>query len=79
MVVTLISGLLRRVGSVRVLKGFSLDHYRPHMVIVELDITSAEPSIRERVDWITAHMMGNGYGIIYQDAINTIFVRRYDA
>ena len=49
------------------------------MVIVELDITSTEPVIRERVDWITAHMTGNGYGIIYQDAINTIFVRRYDA
>ena len=63
----------------RVLKGFSLDYYRPHMVIVELDVTSAEPVIRERVDWITAYMTGHGYGNIYQDAINTIFVRRYDA
>lgn len=59
----------------RVLQGLDLTVWHPRMIIVEMDINSAEPIIAGRVKWMQDHLIENGYSMIHSDAINSIFWR----
>ncbi len=62
-----------------VMAGFALEQWRPKLMIIEL--ADFHPDIRHRRDEDRAigdRILGAGYGIIYKDAINTVFRRHSD-
>jgi FkbM family methyltransferase len=60
-------------GEAEVLRGLSLDVWKPSMMIVELNRESREEPIASDTLFILDHLKQSGYEIIHTDAINTIF------
>ena len=62
-----------------VLQGFSIAHYKPKMVIVEMHEASPAwqgiPSVRATNEKIHAYFKKHKYKSVYSDDINTVFVR----
>jgi len=58
-----------------VLDGFSIDHYKPQMVIIETHQLHPDGRLRVHTDAINAHMAAHNYSPCNVDEINTIFVQ----
>jgi len=59
-----------------VFAGFDLNRWRPSLMIVEL--TDSHPNLRERAAAdcrLGDQILHSGYGIVYKDIANTVFVR----
>lgn len=59
----------------KVLRGLDLNVWHPSMIIVEMDVTSNDVNILQRVNWMDAHLCRAGYTQIHSDAINSIYWR----
>lgn len=60
-----------------VFEGFSINHWQPQMMIVEVADTHPDLSSTQKQDAALVRKLENsGYLIVYKDAINTVFVRR---
>lgn len=59
----------------KVLRGLDLNVWRPSMIIVEMDVTSNDMDVLQRVNGMNAHLCRSGYSQIYSDAINSIYWR----
>lgn len=62
-------------AEIEVLKGFTLDKYKPKMIIIELHELQGTRLDQKgwQEPWVTNYL--KGYRKIYYDAINTIFIR----
>lgn len=60
----------------QVFGGFSLDVWRPKMLIVELADTHPDLKSTSKVDArLGKEILSTGYTIVYKDSINTVFIR----
>ena len=57
-----------------VLSGFSIDHYLPHLVIIEAHRYHSDPRYSKNAGQIGQYFIDHGYVRIYADAINDIYL-----
>ena len=60
-------------AEIDVLRGFSIDTYRPRLVIVETHELNEERALARKSRWINAYFERHHYQKIYTDVINSIY------
>lgn len=61
-----------------VFRGFSLDQWKPTMMVIELADAHPDLTSTASEDYQLSHaIQGQGYEIVYKDAINTVFAQRH--